>query len=149
MCNALCGGLRRLPTSPPQPQRPFVPAKLPALCKSPRASTRAQREAAPRFAESVPGRPLAAKTLLRRGGRSGLCCRQMFLFRAELGAAAPCAQMGASGEGAWGAVSRSNADGVSRTQFRWQTILMKRGVNLPQPGSFSGAFGRLPPPPLR
>lgn len=46
-------------------------------------------------------------------------------------------QMGGSGEGAWGTVSRINADGASRRRLqRRQTILIKHDANLPQPGAF-------------
>lgn len=34
-------------------------------------------------------------------------------------------QMGGSGDGAWGIVSRISADGVSRMQFWWQTNALK------------------------
>lgn len=127
----------RLPRPTPLAERPFVPTKHSAPCKSPNASAGPQREAVPWIVASAPGRALAAQARLWRGGRSGLCRGQMFLFAS--GGGGLRVQMGGSGEGARGAVSGRNADGVSRTQCRWQTILMKRSAWEP--------FRRFPPPP--
>lgn len=55
-------------------------------------------------------------------------------------------QMGGSGDGAWGAVSRINADGVSLMQFWWQMILMKRRVNPPCTPHTGGFWCVLMPP---
>ena len=125
----------------------------PASGKPARAAhpPRPPRKAAPRLADSVPGRVLAARAHLGERVGAGSAAGRCFCSERRWGGgcAEPRVQMGGSGEGAWGAVSRSNADGVSRTQFRWQTILMKRRANLPQPASFSGAFRHLPRPTAR
>lgn len=65
----------------------------------------------------------------------------MLLFSSGDGACQDAVvQMGGSGEGAWGTVSRINADGASHTQLRRrQTILMKHDANFPQPGAFPSA----------
>lgn len=61
----------------------------------------------------------------------------MFLFSSgDGGCQDAVVQMGGSGEGARGTVSRISADGASRMQLQWQTVLMKHDVNLPQPGAF-------------
>lgn len=138
------------PTSPSVPQPPcqhrppLLPSiltKLTVLCKSPHVSPGLKGRSFRGLQNWSQARCSQPKPVLGRGGRRVRCRRQMFLFSSgDEGRRARSVQMGGSGEGAWGAVSRIDADGVSRMQFWWQTILIKCSVNPSLHTSVSGAF---------
>lgn len=144
--NAPCGTSGHPAPQHPPPAFPSTWTNLSALCKSSLVSPASK--GGPSEVCSISPRPCAgSQTRLGQVGGGCLAAGRCCCSRVEMRDAEPqSVQMGGSGDRAWGAVSRINADGVSLMQFRRQMILMKRHVNPPRTPRTGGFWYVLMPP---